>query len=145
MPQEQPSQPIRIDADTSGYEAAMRSIAASTEQFGRVFSSSLRGAVLSGRSFDETLASIAQRISGLALNQAFAPLDALVGSLFSAGGFSPSQSSGSDGRRGSESIVSKIASIVFNVQSPDVAGFRKSETQISSMLARAVARGNRGL
>jgi len=35
--------------------------------------------------------------------------------------------------------------IIFNVQANDAASFRKSEGQITAMLARAVARGQRGL
>ncbi|WEX07730.1 phage tail tape measure protein [Chelativorans sp. AA-79] len=37
------------------------------------------------------------------------------------------------------------AQIVFNVTTPDAASFRKSEAQISGMLARAVSRGTRTL
>ena len=36
-------------------------------------------------------------------------------------------------------------SIVFNVVTPDAASFRKSEAQITGMLARAVSRGTRSL
>ncbi len=36
-------------------------------------------------------------------------------------------------------------SIVFNVTSPDATSFRRSEVQIQAMLARAAARGQRGL
>jgi len=36
-------------------------------------------------------------------------------------------------------------SIVFNVQTPDAASFRRSEAQIQTMIARAAARGQRGL
>ena len=36
-------------------------------------------------------------------------------------------------------------SIVVNIQTPDVDGFRRSETQVAAALARAVARGRRGL
>lgn len=36
-------------------------------------------------------------------------------------------------------------SIVFNVTATDAASFRKSEAQITGMLARAVARGSRGM
>lgn len=36
-------------------------------------------------------------------------------------------------------------SIVFHVQTPDVEGFRRSEAQLSAMLARAARRGNRHL
>ena len=37
------------------------------------------------------------------------------------------------------------APIVFNVNTPDAASFRKSEAQVATMLARAVGRGRRGL
>lgn len=37
------------------------------------------------------------------------------------------------------------AQVVFNVTATDAASFRKSEGQISAMLARSVSRGNRGL
>jgi len=36
-------------------------------------------------------------------------------------------------------------SIVVNIQTPDVDGFRRSETQVAAALARAVTRGRRGL
>jgi hypothetical protein len=35
--------------------------------------------------------------------------------------------------------------VTFNVTTPDAASFAKSETQVTAMLARAVARGRRGL
>ncbi|NLH81859.1 MAG: phage tail tape measure protein [Phyllobacteriaceae bacterium] len=35
--------------------------------------------------------------------------------------------------------------VVFNVTTPDAASFRRSQTQMTSMLARAVGRGRRGL
>jgi len=35
--------------------------------------------------------------------------------------------------------------VTFNVQTPDTNGFQQSQTQITSMLARAVGRGRRGL
>lgn len=36
-------------------------------------------------------------------------------------------------------------SVVFNVSTPDAASFRKSEAQLTGMLARAVARGSRSI
>ena len=35
--------------------------------------------------------------------------------------------------------------VTVNITTPDAAGFRRSETQVASMLARAVGRGRRGL
>lgn len=54
---------------------------------------------------------------------------------------------GSDGALGvaSSSANGSPVSISFNINSPDVEGFKRSETQISAMLARAVQRGQRGL
>jgi phage-related minor tail protein len=37
------------------------------------------------------------------------------------------------------------ATINFNITTPDAESFRRSETQVTAMLARAVARGQRGL
>ncbi|MBO6899757.1 MAG: phage tail tape measure protein [Rhizobiaceae bacterium] len=52
-----------------------------------------------------------------------------------------------DGRLGvaSGGTAQKPVTIVFNVSTPDAASFRKSEAQVSAMLARAVGRGSRGL
>jgi len=35
--------------------------------------------------------------------------------------------------------------VTVNIQTPDVESFRRSETQVAAALARAVARGRRGL
>ena len=54
---------------------------------------------------------------------------------------------GSDGKLGvaGGGGSAKPVNVVFNVQASDVASFRKSESQISTMLARVVSRGQRGL
>jgi phage-related minor tail protein len=53
---------------------------------------------------------------------------------------------GSDGRLGVASGAGPQAlQVTFNVTTPDVASFAKSETQVTAMLARAVGRGRRGL
>lgn len=55
---------------------------------------------------------------------------------------------GSDGRLGVASAGGErgaAPSIVFNVSTPDASSFRKSEAQVTAMLARAVSRGRRGL
>lgn len=55
-------------------------------------------------------------------------------------------SRGSDGRLGvATGGAQQPAPVVFNVSTPDAASFRKSEAQITTMLARAVGRGRRGL
>lgn len=53
---------------------------------------------------------------------------------------------GTDGRLGVALEGQGAApAITFNVTSPDAESFRRSETQVTAMLARAVARGRRGL
>jgi phage-related minor tail protein len=53
---------------------------------------------------------------------------------------------GSDGRLGVQSAGGGAQVVVhFNVTTPDATSFVKSEAQVSAMLARAVARGRRGL
>lgn len=53
---------------------------------------------------------------------------------------------GPDGRLGvAASGGGGGASIVFNVTTPDVEGFRRSQSQIAAMLARTAAAGQRGL
>jgi phage-related minor tail protein len=52
---------------------------------------------------------------------------------------------GRDGRLGVRSEAAVPISVVFNITTPDADSFRKSEAQVSAMLARAVGRGRRGL
>ena len=50
---------------------------------------------------------------------------------------------GADGRLGVAAGGGSPVNVVFNVTAQDVASFRKSEGQITGMLARAVSRGSR--
>lgn len=54
---------------------------------------------------------------------------------------------GSDGRLGvaAGAAGERGASVTVNITTPDIAGFRRSEAQVAAGLARAVARGRRGL
>jgi phage-related minor tail protein len=54
---------------------------------------------------------------------------------------------GSDGRLGVAAGApgERGAPITVNITTPDIAGFRRSEAQVAAGLARAVARGRRGL
>lgn len=54
---------------------------------------------------------------------------------------------GADGSLGvaTSGSQSSPVNISFNINTPDADGFKRSETQISAMLARAVGRGQRGL
>jgi phage-related minor tail protein len=52
---------------------------------------------------------------------------------------------GADGRLGVRAEGGAGISVTFNVSTPDADSFRRSETQIAAMLARAVAQGQRNL
>jgi phage-related minor tail protein len=52
---------------------------------------------------------------------------------------------GADGRLGVRAESGGALNITFNVSTPDVEGFRRSETQLAALLARAVAQGTRNL
>ncbi|HRD78603.1 MAG TPA: phage tail tape measure protein [Hyphomicrobiaceae bacterium] len=54
-------------------------------------------------------------------------------------------SRGPDGRLGVAASGQRSMTVTFNVATPDVEGFRRSETQLSAMLARAVSQGQRNL
>lgn len=54
-------------------------------------------------------------------------------------------SRGPDGRLGVAAGGGRPTSVTVNIQTRDAESFRRSETQISAMLARAAGRGRRGL
>jgi phage-related minor tail protein len=52
---------------------------------------------------------------------------------------------GPDGRLGVRSDGGRSVAITMNISTPDAESFRRSETQIGAMLARAVSRGQRNI
>jgi phage-related minor tail protein len=52
---------------------------------------------------------------------------------------------GPDGALGVRAATGGHTSIVFNISTPDADSFRRSETQIAALLARAVSQGQRNL
>ena len=52
---------------------------------------------------------------------------------------------GSDGRLGVRSQGGAAVNVTFNVTTPDAQSFRRAEADVGAMLARAVARGQRGM
>jgi phage-related minor tail protein len=129
--------PIVISADTTGFDEAMRDISASTEQFGRIFASTMSRAVLSGRDLDDTLRSIALRFADLALSKALSPLENAVSNLIGGLAGGAAQANPSSGPA--------LPQIVFNVATQDAGSFGQSQGQIAALLARAVGLGQRSL
>jgi phage-related minor tail protein len=54
-------------------------------------------------------------------------------------------SRGTDGSLGVRAQGGSTVAVTFNVSTPDAASFRRAEADVSAMLARAVARGRRGM
>ena len=186
---------IPIEADFSGFKSAMLDMQKQSKQFESIFSSSIRSAIRNGKSFEDTLRSMALRISDMALkaglrpleklassalNQVFSGLGSIAGSALSSG-LSPSVTPfakggivssptlfssnggaglmgeagaeailplarGSDGRLGVRTTQGAASiNVTFNISTPDVQGFRKSQGQLSAALTRALGRGRRGL
>jgi phage-related minor tail protein len=52
---------------------------------------------------------------------------------------------GADGSLGVRASGAPAINVTFNVATPDVESFQRSETQIAALLARAVAQGQRNL
>ena len=52
---------------------------------------------------------------------------------------------GPDGRLGVAASGDNGVNVTFNVNATDVESFRRSETQVAALLARAVGRGQRNL
>jgi phage-related minor tail protein len=52
---------------------------------------------------------------------------------------------GPDGRLGVRAESGGAINVTFNISTPDIESFRRSETQLAALLARAVAQGQRNL
>jgi phage-related minor tail protein len=52
---------------------------------------------------------------------------------------------GPDGRLGVRAEAGGALNVTFNISTPDIESFRRSETQLAALLARAVAAGHRNL
>jgi phage-related minor tail protein len=173
------------------------------EQGANRFSSAMTGAfsrsIVSGRSFDDTLKSLALRLSDVSVRMAFRPLTTslgggltkLFGGLFPAGNAADPNGNiiaaagaikpfaaggvigtptyfplstggmglageagpeailplarGRDGRLGVAGGGSGSASINVHISTPDAESFRRSESYLTGQIARAVARGQRGM
>ena len=183
---------IPIEADISQFNQAMTELEKNSKRFGTVFSTTISSALKSGKSFEQTLKSLALNMSNLALQAGIRPLENLASDFFSKaiagvtksisgtqsgalsgitpfakGGvvssptlFGSASGVGLMGEAGYEAIMplargsdgrlgvavqgqTDAINVIFNVSSPNVESFRKSEAQISTMLARTVGRARR--
>ncbi|MFZ2101983.1 MAG: phage tail tape measure protein [Oricola sp.] len=69
---------IAIQADTTGFETALKSLERQASSFGTTLTGALKGAVTSGKSLEDTLRSIGQNLATNVLNAGLSPLQGLL-------------------------------------------------------------------
>lgn len=74
---------VVVKADTTAFDAALKAANDSTKDFGRTFTSTVKSAVISGKGLEQTLRSIAMRLSTMALNKALAPIESSISNVMS--------------------------------------------------------------
>ena len=148
------STPIAVDvtANTDGLKQALDGAGQLGERFAGRLVSAFAQIANGSKSVDETLKGLALSLSKLALGEALKPLQSAfsssVGSLFS--GLTNSLLSSATGAAASPlargaSAPARGVNVNFQVTSPDVAGFKRSETQVTAMLSRAIGNAQRNL
>lgn len=74
---------VRIQADTTPFEGALRQLSGLADNFGAQLTGALKAAVISGKALDDILRQVALNLAGMALSQGLAPLQALAGNFMS--------------------------------------------------------------
>jgi phage-related minor tail protein len=181
-----PNVTVSIEADTQPFLSSLNNLQKLSASFGSQLTGALKSAAVDGKELDSVLRKLALNLAGSALNQGLAPLQNMIGSMFSGGlqGLMPfakggvvpfasggvvssptyfpaGRSLGVMGEAGAEAIMplrrgadgrlgvaaesgGGAMNITFNVTAQDAGSFRKSEAQVTGMLARAVSRGMKG-
>jgi hypothetical protein len=109
------------------------------ERFGTTMVKAFAGAAAGGRSFGDVLKSLMLSMSRQSLNSALQPVGTLVGGAVSSlidGGMMGGPGAGGQGRP---------LNMTVNISALDASSLQRSETQVASMLTRAVDRGMRNL
>lgn len=144
------------------------------DNFGQTITRSFASAIIQGRKLSDVLKGLALSLAGQALSSALKPLGNLAGSLlgsvtpFANGGIVNSPTlfplrggaglmgeagaeaimplaRGGDGKLGVRMSGGQAVNVTVNISTPDVAGFRQSQSQVASVITRAVSRGHRNL
>jgi hypothetical protein len=148
---------------------ALRELEGLADGFGRALTTAFWRAAVEGKALDDVLRSLALMLAGRALSAALAPIGQRIGGIVGGvlGGGRATATGGSAmrvglgdlgrvGSRGAEAAGAGSVSperragaagiqVTFNVTSPDAQSFRRAEAELTAMLARTVARGQRGL
>jgi lambda family phage tail tape measure protein len=158
---------------TQELRAEMQDLSKLADNFGAKLVGAFAGAIIHGRGLGDVVKGLALSLSNIALSAALKPLSGLVGSLFAKatpfadGGIINSPAlfpmrggTGLMGEAGPEAIMPLARGadgklgvrgagggthVTVNISTPDVAGFKQSQSQIAAMMHQAVTRGQRNL
>ncbi len=140
-------------ADAKDLERSMAELERVGERFAAKMIDAFEAVAIRGKSLDGVFRSLALSLSDMALDAALKPFQSALGNMFAQGfgGFAaPSGLAGLVTGAVPTAAAPAIAasnplSVVFNVATPDVQGFRQSQGQIAAMMSRTVGSGQRNL
>ncbi len=121
-----------LSLQTAQLRNDMAGLSTLAEGFGQTLVRSLAGGIIEGRKLSDVLKGVALSLAGQALSSALRPLGSLAGDILG------SAIPGANIARG-------VAGVIVNISTPNAASFQQSQSQVASMVARAVARGQRNL
>ena len=159
-----------LSLETEKLRSEMTGLNRLAENFGQTITRSFAAAIIQGRKLSDVLKGLALSLAGQALSSALKPLGGLVGSIlpFANGGIVNSPTlfplrggaglmgeagaeaimplaRGGDGKLGVRMSGGQAVNVTVNISTPDAASFRQSQSQVASLITRAVSRGQRNL
>jgi phage-related minor tail protein len=159
---------------TQDLRAEMQGLSNLADSFGSKLLTAFAGAIIHGRNLSDIMKGLVLSLSQTALSAALKPLGNLLGGLlsgkatpFADGGIVNSPvlfplrgGTGLMGEAGPEAIMPLARGsdgklgvrgagggthVTVNISTPDIQGFRQSQSQIAALMNQAVARGQRNL
>lgn len=139
---------LTVDADTQGLERRLAETGRIGRQFADTLASSFGSAAQRGRGLADVLDTLASRLQALALKQGLRTLEQGLEQLVTgalSGGLEAGRAAASPVPAAGAATQRGAAPVIVNVTTPDAESFRRSETQIAALVARAAALGQRNL
>ncbi len=143
--------------DVKDLERSMAELERVGERFAAKMVDAFEAVAIRGKSLDGVFRSLALSLSDMALDAALKPFQSALGNVLAQGFGSFAAPAGLGGLvTGAAASAASPAtaqgvtasnplSVVFNVATPDVQGFRQSQSQIAAMMSRTVGSGQRNL
>jgi hypothetical protein len=128
--------------DTARLRSDMAGLNHLADTFGQTITRSFAGAIIEGRKLSDVFKGLALSLAGQALSSALKPLGSIAGNVL--GGVTSIASSPSAASPVVPAAHAPL-NVTVNIATPDAASFRQSQSQVASVVARAVARGQRNL